>query len=230
MANIKAQVKQLSPTIYTDGDMEFPVISKIGELFTGDWKQRLLKAGKLWAVSVGSMTAGADIARITGGGSGTCIDQDQPEIAIGVDTGYFLIPVSIAVSGYIDCDADAEYANIIAVVDRTAGVPTSVTGTIETPLNLLDGAGSFPGRAFSAITADITDPTVDEILDEVNVNYQVTTSGVYANLLKMNYVPDVPDLLAGPCGIYVYWGGTAATTAIARVVVAAVPASWFPVS
>lgn len=202
---------------------------KRGEIATISWKQFLAARGKIYRVSVGTITAGGDVSAVTGGGAGTTVDQDQPEIAIGVDTGYYLVPLAINVGAQVDLDADGEEGNIIATVDRSAGVPTSVTGTIETPTNQLDGGPAFPGRAFSAITADITDPTVDEILAYENIQAsEFISNGTATNLtngltakLRMDYVPDIPNFIAGPCGLYVYWGGTAAVTGIGSVVVAA---------
>ncbi len=218
---------RVGTTTSTAGNQESPALTKATELITADWKTNLAMEGLVYRVSVGTITGGGDVSPVTGGGAGTTIDQDQPEIAIGVDAGYYLVPLEIIVSGQVDMDADGEEGNIIAVVDRSAGVPTSVTGTIETPTNQLDGGAAFPGRAFSAITGDITDPTVDEVLDYVNI--QGSDNGTAGNLavtqLRMVYRPEIPNFIAGPCGLYVYWGGTAAVPGIASVLVAAIPST-----
>jgi len=238
ITDIKAQIEQVTPTIGTEGNMAYPQQSKIGQLFTASWKQRLLLAGKLWKVSVGTVAAGGDVTAIVGGGNGTTVDQDQPEVIIGVPSGYFLIPVEINVAARIDADADGEMGYIIAYADRTLAPVEDGTVTVETPLNLLDGAGAFPGYAASAATADITDPTVSELLDIVTVQASdfipaATAAAGAAALtvgLKMAYHPEVPSLLAGPCGIYVHWGGTGAANGLATIIVGCVPSSWFPTS
>jgi hypothetical protein len=225
-AVIQALVRQYDPPLLNEGNEKQVRQSRMGELFTANWKTSLLLAGRLWGITVGTITAGGDVAPVTGGGAGTTVDQDQPEVVIGVDAGYYLVPVSVRVSAHVDIDADADDGDIIVAVDRSAAVPTSVTGTIETPANQLDGGPAFPGRAFSAVTADITDPTVDEILDSEHIQGGQSGNGAYTTVLKMNYEPEVPDLIAGPCGLYVYWGGVAAVKAIANIVVAAIPDTW----
>lgn len=227
---LKVLHRQRSAAIETDGAEARLRATRAGQLTTINWKQELVMAGKVWRVDVGTITAGGDVSLVTGGGAGTTIDQDQPEAAIGVDAGYFLIPLEVRVSCQVDLDANAEVGDIIVAVDRSAGVPTTVTGSVETPVNQLDGAEAFPGRAFSAITVDITDPTVDEILDYQTVRAaEFVSNGIATNLtngivvpLRMLYQPQVPNLIAGPCGIYVYWGGTAAVPGIATILVAAV--------
>jgi len=236
-SEILGTVEQISPSVLGEGNEETLRQTRLGQLFTADWKQRLLLAGKLWKVSVGTVAAGGDVTAIVGGGNGTTVDQDQPEVIIGVPAGYFLIPVEINVAARVDADADGEMGYIIAYADRSAAPVEDGTVTVETPLNLLDGAGAFPGYAASAATADITDPTVDELLDIVTVQASEFTHGTPTAAdaalsvgLKMAYHPDTPSLIAGACGIYVHWGGTGVASGLATIVVGCVPSSWFPVS
>ena len=230
ITDIKALVDQFDPSVLSEGVQDYMRQSKMGQLFTASWKERLLLAGKLWVVTVGTLTGEGDVGKITGGGAGTTIDLDQPETIVGVDSGYFLIPVEVHVAAICDLDADGEHAGIVLAADRSAAPPTSVTGTIETPLNLLDGGPTFPGRAFSAVTADIANPSNEELLSAAYLNQQAATELNGPNKLELHYEPNIPDLLAGPCSVTLYWGGTAAVTALARIVFAAVPTSWFPVS
>lgn len=233
ISDIKAKVRQSVVEVSGESDLEYLKTTRLGQMLTADWRENLLMAGVCWVIDVGSMTAGGDIIKYSGGGMGTTIDNDQPEIVIGVDSGYYLIPLEIMVGASPDFDADAELAHILAIADRTTGVPTTGVSTaglggVATPLNLLDGAGSFPGRAFTLISTDIADPTVDEILDFETLIVGASTGG-FDQLahLKMEYEPASPTILAGPCGLYVYWGGTGIVYAMARVVVAAVPSAWY---
>ncbi len=226
ISDIKAKVAQVSPIVSGEGDFDYLKMSKLGQMLTVNWRENLIMAGKAWAVTVGTWTT-QHYTRITGGGSGTTIDSDQPELFFDVPLGYFLIPLRIMVSAIPDIDAGDDIAEIIAIADRNARITIGTTQTVETPLNLLDGAAGFPGLAYSAATADVTDPTVSEILDELAEISNATN--VNTHKLKMDYVPTVPILLAGPCAVYVYWGGTVALPAIARAEFAAVPASWYPV-
>lgn len=224
-AIMKALVDNISPGAYTESTDQKLRSSRLGQLFVADWKKQLVLAGFAYRVTIGTITGGGDVSLVTGGGAGTTIDQDQPEGAIGVDAGYYLIPLEIDIACQVDLDADAEVGNIVVATDRAATVPTSVTGTVETPTNLLDGGAAFPGDAYSAITADITDPTVSEILayKTVRASHAGTAASQNSVSLDLHYAPEAPTLLAGPCGLYIYWGGTAAVTGIASVVVAAIP-------
>lgn len=225
ITDIKAKAQQLSAEAVSDADMMYLQGTRLGQLFTADWKTKLLLAGRLWRVTVGTIAASQYITWVNGGGGGgSSVDQDRPEFAIDVGTGYFLIPVDIRVACRVDIDADTEYGDIIVTTDRAARISASPTGTVETPTNLLDGAADFPGLAYSAITTAITDPTVSEILDMETVVAAGTP--VEAQRLKLHFEPVVPTLLAGPCAIYGYWGGSGLTRGLASVVVGVIPASW----
>ena len=130
-ALMKVLLRQKSVPVETDNAEGRLRASRTGELFTANWKQSLVMQGKVWRVTAGTMIAGGDVSLVTGGGDGTIIDQDQPEVAIGVPSGFFLIPLEIRVSCQVDLDADGEVGNIIAAVDRSGGVPASVTGVLS---------------------------------------------------------------------------------------------------
>jgi len=228
ITDIKAKVNQVTPTVLDEGDMDYPRMSKMGQLFTADWRQRLLLAGKLWRLTVGALGADAEAVQITGGGAGTTIELEKPEMIIGVDAGYYLMMVSLQVSLQSLADAASDDVQLLAISDRSQAPVTTGTLSVETPDNLLDGAGAFPGRAFSAVTADITDPVQSEIL----YFQQEMAAGTTVDHVRFcaNYEPVVPSILAGPCQICVYWGGTVATLGMGSIVVGCVPSSWFPVS
>jgi len=238
ITDIKAKIDQIPPSIGAEGDFEYVKQTKLGQLFTADWKLRLLLAGKVWKVSIGAITAGNAITQVTGGGDGTVMDMEQPEFIVGVDAGYFLIPIAADVIVTSDTDAPDDFMEILLIMDRTNSCPTSATATVATPINLLDGGGSFPGRAFTAVTVDIEDPVYDELLAyERYETTAVVMQGTSANeddainsILRMHYEPQVPSIGAGPCSIVCMWDGTVATTGIACFTFAAVPISWFPTS
>lgn len=226
--DILAKVDQIPPSVLSEGDLEEVKMSKLGQLFTAGWKQRLLLAGKMWSVDVGVVAAGADVTEVVGGGNGTVVDMNQPELMIGVPAGYFLMVTACRCSCHSLSDAADDEVLIVLATDRTATVPTDGTKTAVTPLNMLDGGGAFPGTAYKEATADITNPTHSDILDFEA--YQALGIAVSAIGLKMDYEPDVPRILAGACSVYLCWGGTVAAHGAATLEVACVPSSWFPVS
>jgi len=227
LQEIKAKVEQVTPSVLEAG-MENPRMTNLGQLFTADWRQRLLLAGKLWRLTVGTFGADAEPTQIVGGGAGTTLELEMPEMLIGVDAGYSLMMVSLQVSLQSLADAASDDIQLLAIGDRSQAPVTTGTLTVETPDNLLDGGGAFPGRAFSAVTADITDPVMSDIL----YFQQEMAAGVAVDHVRFNavYEPAVPSILAGPCQIAVYWGGTIAVSGMGSLVVGCVPSSWMPVS
>ena len=231
--NLKANVEQLSPSVRAEGAADL-AISQIGQLFTADWKYRLVAAGYVYSAHIGTLTTGADVGLITGGGAGTTLDSDQPEMIFGVDSGYVLIPISIRVACNVDMDADGEYGEIVAFADRTQAPPTTASATpgVVTPNNLLDGGAAFTGRCFGGVTTDITDPLMSELLDFVYLvgSDNGTAGNAVANALRMQYEPTLPHALRGPCSVVVAFGGTAAVTGMISAVFAAVPITAFPIA
>jgi len=158
------------------------------------------------------------------GGAATIENLETPQICCGVDEGYFLIPMEVDLSVESLADAANDHVHMLVIADRTQTVPTSVTGITEVPVNMLDGAPNFPGMAYSAISVDITDPVMSELLQFRTVYALGTTvCNLTANL---HYEPKTPSILKGPCSIYAFWGGTIATLGAATMVVAAVPIAW----
>lgn len=242
ITQVKIDVNQLSPSVAGDGDTADIRGTRLGQLLTANWKINLLLAGRVWRTQVGTFAADGDVGQITGGGGGTTLEVEKPEIAIGVDAGYFLIPMEIDLCCQSDTDFPTDYMRSLAMLDRTQAPPTSVTGSpgILTPTNMLEGGPSFPGRAFGGVTSDIdgtnsTDPILSELLYyKTKQSVEMVLNGTATNItapvwndLPLHYEPVVPSLAKGPCGLYVYWGGTVAVTALATVVFACVPVSWF---
>lgn len=233
MTMIFGEARQNSPTIQTEGLNRSPRLTRDGRLFGADWREALILEGYAWRFSVGTITGGGNISMITGGGNGTTIDQDQPEFGISAPSTHALIPIEVQIACQVDMDADGEEANIILAADLAADYAEDGTVTTETPTNLLSGQGSetFPGTAFSAATADITDPTVSEILAFETI--QGSDNGTAGNLafpmLRMHFKPDYPYIMQSSAGVglYGYWGGTAAVPGIATVVAALVPKARF---
>jgi len=229
ITDIKAKIDAIAAG--GSGDMDYLRMTRIGQLLTADWKYNLAKEGVAWSFHIGTLTTGADVGLITGGGAGTTIDSDEPEMLIGVDAGYYLIPMECRVTCNVDMDADAEYGSIVLFADRTQAPPTSATGTpgVITGNNLLDGGSAFPGRAYGGVTTALTDPLMSELLDYeyLRVSDNGTAGSAAVERLKMMYDAQIPRLLAGPCEICMCYGGTAAVTGMASIVVAAVPTSWF---
>src|SRR3990167_10164845 len=226
MADALLKAKVMNDGIATEIDSESNDINlrmtRSRQLFVSDWRHELLLAGFVYHTTVGTITGGGDVSLIQGGGAGTTIDQDQPELAIGIPTGYALIPLEINFSGQVDLDANAEVANFVIWMDLAANVPTDGTKTTETPVNMLLGATDYPGTAYSAYTVDVTDSTVSEILFYKTISVsEFVSNGAATNLtngvvipFSATYEPKLPMFASCPCGLYVAFGGTAAVNGI----------------
>ena len=225
------------------GDREHGQLVQVGRFnFTPgiiqlDWKQWLVLKGYVWQFTTPSTgpTAGGDSVGLTGGGSGTTIDGDQPDFIVSnSDDDWAMIPLDLQIHGVaVDIDADGEYASALWVADHTQATAAAagVNNTAITGRNLL-GLSATPveglhGRIVACCvnTADITDPVTSDIL--VSSRIQAADAGVAAsqqvNGIDAVYKPEYPYIMRGPSHILGYWGGTAAVTALASAKIAIVP-------
>jgi len=237
MANIKAKASQLTPVTTSEGEQGYATMSKLGALFTADWKLQLIAAGYAWAVHVGALTESAAEAPVVGGGKGTVIDSAQPELVIGVDAGYTLIPMEAHVNINAHSVADKDIDSILLFADRTTAPPATfpASSTVTTPVNLLDGGATFPGRSRQAISGDmVIAPIMDELLDYTSTQLQFSAASGATTVkgLKMDYMPQAPSIIRGPCQVVLCYGSTAASGAngMGVVKVAVVPNAYFPIT
>jgi hypothetical protein len=238
LQEIKALGMQPNMDLVVEGVQDSLKQTLLGQIPTADWKALLAMFGKMYKVHIGAIAAGSDVTQITGGGDGTVPDIEQPEIIVGVDAGYTLIPIELDGALSSDTDAPNDYMSAMLLGDRTNAPPTSVTGTVTTPINVLDGAAAFPGRAFTAITSDITDPVLDDLLfyrrrTQVELVLNGSSTNVTAPVvgsMDIHWEAHYPNLMAGPCSLVFWYAGTVAVTGLATMTFACVPSAWFPTS
>lgn len=229
ISDIKVKVDQLAPDVLSEGDMYSPRMTKVGQLFTADWIMRLILAGCVYRMSVGTVTGGTKAVKV---GVGTAEDLNMPFGVVAIDTGY-LIPISVQGGFISDADADGDEVAVLLTCDKTtassAASLATLAGTAETPDNLLDGGPTFQGRCISDGTVAFTQPIFDDILF-----YSLWETIGADTLGPTNYFVDhdfsYPTFLAGPCTLLFYASGTMATTGIYSIVFAHIPASWVPTS
>ena len=226
-AELHGQENQLTPSIKS-GDKQKLAMTTLGQLFTANWHERLILAGRAFTLDLGTITGGTDYSALTGNAA---IDHDQPEIVIAADSG-FLIPMEIEIGIAIDdMDAYDDITEIFFIGDRTTAVATGATATSETALNMLDGGDAFNGRCYSIVTADITDPTAADILAFKSwqlIQVASETAGSAPTTKNFYKKFEFPRLLAGPCSIVGYVVGTNAPTFMGSVTFAHIPTSWMP--
>ena len=181
-----------------------------------DWRMDYIKAGKGFHVDIGAFST-----PIQGGGAGTVLVQAEPEGIISIAAGYTLIPIRI----HVVCQtpliaADSNESEILIAVDKAAAVAGSGTATTETPVNMHTGSSATSATTcYSATTGAFTSPTLGmELGHAVKVgDVQGTAANALWGDLSLLYEPVTPPILTGPCAIYIYWGGTVATTGFAQV-------------
>lgn len=228
---LRGKAKQRNRELISDDGVGNLSMTRAQQLFTADWKKELLMAGYVYSFSpIAAAIAGGDetTPQVTGGGAGTVIDSDQPEIIVGCDAGYVMIPLEFHCSAKVDLDADTEVGNILLFADRTQAPPATATATTLTANNMLDGGPAFPGRAFHTVTADITDPVLSDLLVFETIREAEISAVSHVSVkLSAHYEPEIPHLLDGPCSVVACWGGTAAVTALAKLICACVPRERF---
>lgn len=227
---VKQQVG-ISPLSSSDDRLR---MSLRGELYVADWQYLMVAAGRCHRLTAVAPSGDADVTEVVGGGAGTTIDLDQPEMIVTHESE-ILIPMEFEVGCRSDQDADADQVAVLLTADRTQAAPTSVTAAthgVVLPQNQLDGGEAFGGRCFVGVTGDITNPAPDEILAYATWVARDNGVAASAHLSTLNYSKQFPRalLLRGPSALYAYWGGTVAVNGIAHLTFGSVPSSWFPTS
>ena len=187
-----------------------------------DWRQRAIVSGYGGHVSIGALSA-----PITGGGAGTVYDPEQPEGVLSASVNYTLVPLRITVQCQVPLlAADADESEILVAADRLAAWPGTGTRTDEPIYNMFTNGGPLaatgsqvPGVvAASAFTGDTATPTLDMELDRsvITGDVQGTPASALWTPLGLLYEPVVPPFIVGPAAIYIYFGGTVATSGFAQ--------------
>ena len=172
-----------------------------------------------------ALTVGAFSTGVVGGGAGTILDIDQPEFAIGVPANYVLRPLfTKMVVGPGVTTADSDETEALLAVDSLGLWSGDGTSTAESPSNLNSKyAKGSACRVGSAFTADMTtsprsgaadaDPVLDMELDRNQeiTDFNAAATSVTFHTVVLQYQPNYPEWLEGPCTLLGYFGGTIAT-------------------
>lgn len=207
---------------YSASSVDVEVRALLGGALAADWRQALIARGFGWHVTVGSLST-----PIVGGGAGTVLDAEQPELAIRVQAGYTLVPLRAAVEVELGLQTtDSHVTEILIGVDRTQ-VPTVGTSTLEAPINMrTDIASGCPLTVWSAFTADGVTPVLDELArKQALTDLQGTAANMMVDILDLVYEPQHSPFIVGPAGFYVYFGGDVAASGFVQCSFLAVPSA-----
>jgi hypothetical protein len=193
----------------------------LGGALVADWRQGLIARGFGWVVDVGTLTT-----PVVGGGNGTVLDLEQPELAVNVPSGYAMVPLRISVQCQMGLQTtDSHESEIWVGFDRTQ-VQTAGTSTAETPLNLRTDLSGAPFTAYSAYTADgVAAPAINTLARKQVLTDVQSAVGVNPYVFDLVYEPANPPILIGPGHIAVYFGGDIAVSGFVQAFVLCFPAS-----
>lgn len=182
-----------------------------GTMIAADWKQAAIMGGFGFHVNVGTFSTG-----VTGGGNGSIIDQDQPELLISIPNGTALIPLRFAVDiipGAVVASGDE--SEILIAVDQDKVDDASGTSSLESVYNLNTLCGKTSACIVSsAFTTSTNNPALDIELAHavITADTEGTPAAFVWNQLSLLYEPEVPPIINGPAMLIVYYGGTVATS------------------
>lgn len=183
-----------------------------GSMITSDWKQAAIMGGFGYIANVGALSTGE-----IGGGGGSILDIDTPELVISVPNGTSILPLRVGVHVQTGTPADAGEMEILVAVDQDAEwVPNGVGWDTEPIFNINTLCGKSSGcLARGAFTSTIDVPPVLDIeLARKVVQFNIgtgTAAFAHGVILDLVYEPKNPPILNGPCMLIVYQGGSAAT-------------------
>jgi hypothetical protein len=189
-----------------------------GTLYAADWRQALVLEGRAFHVTVGALTT-----PITGGGAGTVIDAEQPEVLISIPSGTSIMPLRIHVEtqpGLIANDADE--LEILIAVDRTQAI-SGGTSTAEVVFNMrTDNPAASLCTVTSAYTADMVTPAtpvlgIELARKQLQGDVQGTAANAQYHVGELLYVPEPAPIIVGPAALLIYWAGTVAVPGYAQV-------------
>lgn len=209
MAIIKGKGQQsTSISMQSEGNDVFLRALRDGALITADWKQSAIFAGYGHIINVGAFSTG-----IVGGGAGTTILLEEPELILSIPNGTCILPLRIGVHVQHGAVTTQEECEILIGVDQDAEWGGQGTSTTETIYNMNTLCG-YPStcKVESAFTGDITtDPVMDLELARKVIEFDVLSSGQTAALVDLVYEPDSSPIINGPAMLCIYWGGDQAT-------------------
>lgn len=187
-----------------------------GALANQDWIDALIARGYGWHISVGSFTS-----PVVGGGNGTVLTADEPELVIDIPAGKTLVPLrfEITLETPLIAADDNEVESLIAVDQGAISGADAGNGTVELQWNMRTGAAGLAAgggvNVVSAVTSSLSGaPTLD--LELSHKSQIVDIQGTAANALWGDfmhvYEPKWPLLISGLATLVVYFGGTVATS------------------
>ena len=189
----------------------------------------------------GHVSVGALTTPIVGGGNGTTMLIDQPQLALNIAANVVMLPVRLSVQlevGLIAADAEVDEIAIVVDTEKAIDGLNITTAINEQVFNMRsDHGNSLAGSvsAWSAITAGITAPVwTMELARKQNFRDVNGTPGfaVLHTELDLLYEPKRPPFLMGAANLgaalIVAFGGTVAVSGFIQAEFVTFPKLWMP--
>ncbi len=208
MAKIKGQARQTVPQQVNEGGEVELRLNRSGSLVVETEIDALIKEGRGFQTIVGAFST-----PVTGGGKGTVIDIDQPDLLISIPSGTSIKPfkIDVVIEKPVGV-ADDDVVEALIAVDQdaaasTATAGTSTAGTIYN-LNTLFSRNSNCA-ATTQYSADTHDPVLDLELAHFTCIFELFSSAsIWESQRFLRYEPLHPIVINGPASLIVYFGGT----------------------
>lgn len=180
-----------------------------GSTIVSNWKEAAIMGGFGYTATLGAFSTGA-----TGGGVGSTIDLDEPEMIVRIPNGTSLLPLCIRCSVTPGIWSDGNEVEILVAVDQdnTGGATTagaSTTGSVYN-LNTLCGKSSTCTVENQHTGTMDADPALD--IELAHSVYIADGDGTEADFkwsrIELVYEPKNPPIINGPALLIIYFGGS----------------------
>lgn len=194
----------------SESESQFARMLRDGTLSMTNFIQAMILEGKGYQALEGAFSTPA-----TGGGTTAVIDQDRPNFSLGVPDGKAILPFRIHVVAQMPLLAtDSDESEILIAVDK--GTKISVAAATAVTIYNLRSDQPYASTCDAEKTHSTnitTSPTLHmELGHAVKVGDVQTAVGTTWAGLELLYEPLAVPVLVGPCTLFVYHGGTVATT------------------
>lgn len=208
MAILKAKGKTTtSISRETEGADVYLRALRDGTMIQADWRQAAIIGGFGYETTSGNLSTGVL--------EGTALSIAAPCCMVSVPNGTCIMPLRVSVQVQVGAPADAQEAEILIAVDQDKAWDTTGTPTVLDVNNLNTLCGKTSAcSAGEVYTTTITSAPVNDIeLARKVVEYDIGTGAskfAHGVILDLDYEPESPPILNGPCMLLVYWGSDTA--------------------
>ena len=189
-----------------------------GSAILSNWKEAAVMGGFGYTATLGAFST-----PVVGGGAGSTIDLDEPELIVKIPNGTSLLPLRVDATVQQGTLADREEYEILVAVDQdnTGGTTTAGANTALDIHNLNTLCGKTSACTVESLHTGTMDP--DPALDIELAHAVMIADGDGTEVsfewksLHLVYEPKNPPIINGPALLLLYYGGDTACNGFASV-------------